>query len=297
MGNGPIVIRKSMMPCAGSSSGVLCSYRTWFKRHYLIDRYDGGGFEWGQLDLSNFEGNVCPFCQAAVNSGFVRSRFQKVSHYVFECEVCGWWKVARIFQSGMPVEDVYVAVGQVKKFRVSDLDVPLLELRRFIDKRPDYVIDVHSTIFERLVRDCLRSAYPDADVIHVGGSGDRGIDVKLITAGGDTYLVQVKRRKRLLASESVDAVRSLNGVLFREGLAKGMVVSTAASFTPAARAEAGVKTLTEAKYEMKLIPFAEFMAMLRLPGPYLGKPWEQLLDRDDADFGDEDQALPATSEL
>lgn len=264
---------------------TLCSYRTWSKRHHLVDRYDGGNFLWGQLDLSNVEQNICKYCGSVLTTGFAPSRLQKVSHFYFNCDVCGWWKLARILESGLPVEDVYVAFGSIRRFNVGDLEIPLLDLRTFLEKRPDCVSDVHSTAFEKLVRDCLRTAYPGSQVFHVGSTGDGGTDIKLITTSGDTYLVQVKRRRNLELSEGVQAIRELNGVLFREGLAKGMVVSTARRFTKAAKMEARVRTVTKKKYEMKLVAFDEFMNMLRSPGPHRGRPWQLLLDREDADFG------------
>jgi hypothetical protein len=280
------------------NSPTLCSYRTWTKRHHLVDRYSNGDFLWGKIDLSEVEQNICKYCGSFVKTAFAPSRFQGVKHFAFDCDVCGWWKLARIVEEAdqwpeaMTAEQVFVAVGQVRRFQIADLNIPLSELRVFLDKHPDYVTNVNSTVFERLVQDCLRSKYPGAEVRHVGRSGDKGIDIKLITTEGDIYLVQVKRRTKLGTNEGVKAVRELNGVLFREGVAKGMVVTTAANFTKAAREEAIINTVTAQTYEMKLIPYNDFMAMLRLPGPYMGRPWEYLLDREIDDFGDNSEMLP-----
>lgn len=77
-------------------------------------------------------------------------------------------------------------------------------------------------------------------------------------------------------------VRELNGVLFREGLSKGMVVTTARGYSPAARRETAVKTETSETYEMELLSFDDIVGMLRInrPSPY--EPWMTYIN--DLDF-------------
>lgn len=68
-------------------------------------------------------------------------------------------------------------------------------------------------------------------------------------------------------------MRSLNGVLFRDNSAKGMVITTARDFTSAAKAEAAVKTQTAEMYEMILLAFDDVVSMLRIPTAIPYQPW------------------------
>ena len=114
---------------------------------------------------------------------------------------------------------------------------------------PRHMAHVDPRAFEKLMQDCLRSAYGPCEVTHLGCTGDGGVDLKLTRNDLGTFLVQVKRRTHLGRNEGVSVVRELNGVLFREGRAKGMVITTAKDFTKAAREEAHVKTPTDEEYE------------------------------------------------
>jgi len=271
---------------------TLSTYRSWWRRELALDIYDGGDFEFGSVDLFSHEGKECTFCRSSLVFRNAGSEFVNSHHFSLECWVCGWWKLVRIIRTGLPIETAYVAVGDVKHFNVDELNVPLGEMRSFLVKHPDYLTDIHTTVFERLMRDCLRSVYPGAKVHHVGRVSDGGVDIKLIAANGDVYLVQVKRRTNTAMSESVTAVRELNGVLFREGIAKGMVISTASSFTRAAVSETYINTPTQERYEMKLIPLHEVMDMLRISGPFAASPWKHLMKLDEADFGAAGGVLP-----
>jgi predicted RNA-binding Zn-ribbon protein involved in translation (DUF1610 family) len=251
------------------SSTKLCSYTYWTKRHWLADVYDGGGVE-----ISDYEYPTCKYCGAATDYSL-----QQRTH-VFACPVCGWWKLARIDRSGSSgsvVAEIFVAVGQVKVFDIGALDVPLQDLHRFLAKRPDYIANVHSTMFEKLMCDCLRATYQGAEVEHIGTTSDGGIDIKLVTTTNDTYLIQVKRRLNPGKKEGIRVVRELNGVLFREGQAKGMVITTAKAFTRGAVREAHIKTRTSTPYEIKLLSHRDVISMLRLSLPEPYAPWQNLL--------------------
>jgi hypothetical protein len=105
------------------------------------------------------------------------------------------------------------------------------------------------------------------------GSKDRGIDLVLVRTNELPYLVQVKRRSNLERSEGVDVVRLHNGVLFREGIPRGMIVTTAKAFTKSAHSEREVKTGTSEPYELELFARGHIIEWLRLdfPEPYC--PW------------------------
>ena len=222
------------------------------------------------------KGDVCQFCGTALED--IHYKTQPVS----VCWHCGWWHFAAevITELWQPwgYSDYYFGRGIAKYFNISSMDVPLEDLRKYLVKHPHNVAHTHYTRFEQLMADCLKSAYRDAEVMHVGGVGDGGIDLILVTSCGDRYLVQVKRRKLLDRNEGVKAVRELNGVLFRESRAKGMLISTAAAFTKSAIDEAEGTGKSHADYEMVFLAFPEVVDLLNLPrlDPYT--PWKSVLD-------------------
>ena len=129
------------------------------------------------------------------------------------------------------------------------------------------------------MQDCLRSEYAPCEVYHVGKTGDGGgIDLKLVLSDKETFLIQVKRRSDLSKREGVNVVRELNGVLFREGVSKGMVISTARGYTKAAERELNVKTDTSETYLVRLLDYYDIVKMLNLPmvNPY--RPWRDYID-------------------
>src|SRR5271169_136592 len=66
-------------------------------------------------------------------------------------------------------------------------------------------------------------------------------------------------------TEGVQVIRQMNGVLFREGRARGIVITTASNFTKGAVREASTRKSTNEQYEMKLLSFPDIVSMLRLP--------------------------------
>ena len=101
--------------------------------------------------------------------------------------------------------EVHYVAGKAKQFELSAIDVPLHDLRLHLRTHPSNMAHIHPTRFEQLMADCPRSAYPGSHVNHLGGPGDRGIDLYLITTPGDTYLVQTKRRSDLSSTEGVQS--------------------------------------------------------------------------------------------
>ena len=69
-------------------------------------------------------------------------------------------------------------------------------------------------------------------VRHVGGAGDRGVDIVAEDSRGPTFLVQCKRYSNGAKVGSVD-IQKLMGAVVHEGADGGIFVTTA-SYTPAA---------------------------------------------------------------
>lgn len=183
----------------------------------------------------------------------------------FSCPYCGWWKMPvkhtsyqyvnnserqeirwgrKIGKYGLQenISLEILAFGIMKEFEISGSDAPLLELRKWLARHPEHITNVDPIKFEELIYQCFRDQKGENEVIRVGGRKDKGIDLILVNCSDDRILVQIKRREDNNRLEGVDVVRQLNGVLLREGIPTGMVVTTARGFTRDAIAEATFKS-------------------------------------------------------
>lgn len=156
-------------------------------------------------------------------------------------------------------------LGLLRTYEIDDIDAPIGSLRAFLARNPEHVCHTNATVFEKLMADCLRAEFAPCEVIHVGQSHDKGIDIKLVNSDKEAFLIQVKRRKNLAHKESVTVVRELNGVLLREGVTKGMVITTASAFTRSAKEEVHIKTVLKDQYQVELRAFNDVRRMLHLP--------------------------------
>jgi restriction system protein len=248
----------------------VCSYADIEEITWYVDTYDFAvtwlGLRWRQ----------CPFCAATM-----RSRTdKKESHVLADCESCGFWRVVHVkniggFKNGEPV---VASRGVAKLYHVDSLEVPLADLRRFLKRNPSHLAHVNPFVFEELIADCLRSAFPNSELVKVGGRRDRGIDLMLLQTSGENYLVQIKRRSNIQRNEGVDVVRQLNGVIFRENAAKGLVITTAKHYTPHAVQETRVKSNRGIWQSIDLYGYEDIVHWLSLPNPSPYEPWKDVTE-------------------
>lgn len=232
--------------------------------------------------------STCMFCGSPLNRELVGEKRTIMNNwfgiYLHLCKCCGWWKIdwtyLDTFNDGSNTNRLY---GIAKYYNEDSLDVPIEQLRKYLARNTTSLAHIHPTKFELLMQDCLSSEYAPCEVVHCGQTGDGGIDLKLIISEEETFLIQVKRRGDIHKNEGVKVVRELNGVLFREGKSKGMVITTARDFTKAARKETDIKTETEHKYAVKLVAFDDIIKMLRLPQVKPYKPWREHIDESELD--------------
>jgi hypothetical protein len=223
--------------------------------------------------ISTLLAQDCIFCHVALKVESVH----EIGHHGLEvgsCVKCGWWRILRRYAAA-DASDLSFMVADAKHYDISDGDVPIAELRNFLARHPSNLAHVSPTALERLIQDCLRDEFAPCEVIHVGRTGDGGIDLKLVHSDREPVLIQVKRRADLSQAEGVRVVRELNGVLFREGLARGMVVTTASRYTRGAHHEAS-EVLTAAatnRYQVQLRAFSDVLAMLGLTRRTGKLPW------------------------
>lgn len=212
------------------------------------------------------------------------------------CPNCGWWKMVILHRcvlfnnnsergerrygwntgkKGL-MEDIrhrVLAYGKMKEFDIGAVDAQLDDLRAWLSKHPDHVSHVDPFRFEKLIANSLRAQGTYADVREVGGRGDRGIDILLIDHDDQSTLVQVKRRAGG-AVETVDTVRALNGVLLREGIPHGMVITTAGRFTRPAIEETKIfKEGLYATYRVDLYNFEFVKNLLKTTYQNDPVPW------------------------
>ncbi len=197
--------------------------------------------------------------------------------YLFVCGHCGWWQVISGV-GGYGIKACKTHRGRLKEYPVNSLDVPLGELRSYLREHPNDVAFVNPTAFERLMADCLRDKYDSCEVVHVGGTADRGIDLILVRLDEGSRLVQVKRRSDLTSTEGVQVVRELNGVLFRDNIAKGMVITTASRFTKPALDETSIWTPTGQTYDMELLSYPNVVELFDVKPRHPHQPWLHFLN-------------------
>lgn len=233
----------------------------------------------------------CPMCAEPLTTDKIhQSAYAKhfasittmpvVDTMLYQCTHCQWWAIR---ESGADYEipggdwDFLVA-GSIKQWDLSSREVPLAILKRYFaqskDKFAFKVLD--SLVFEKLIAECLRYEYQPCEVHHVGargGSGDGGVDIYLIKDEVE-WLIQVKRRI-VDSPEPVATIRSLNGVLLREGKQKGMVITSAPSFTRNSHRETEIQT--PGAYCVNLKDRGDILTMLAQLPREIDAPWHEAL--------------------
>jgi len=246
-------------------------------------------YDWDNTPL----GIKCPYCNS-----LTKAKEYIYGIHLFECEKCGWWSVIRAveevklkfseFKKLYLVDDGIKNVsefkkskiykGLLKKYPVNSLEVPIDELRNFLKKHPNNMAFTHPTAFEKLMTDCIKYTHEYCEVKHVGGTADGGVDIMLISLSEGKRLVQVKRREDITSTEGVKVVRELNGVLFRENIPNGMIITTARKFSTSALKEIDTTTLNREKYNMKLFTYSDIVELFDIVPDKPYKPWEEIVE-------------------
>ena len=153
------------------------------------------------------------------------------------CDYCRFWQ-ARLYSSFnacMPPPDNWAYISKLREFNINLPDGCSEELAWQIRTHPDLLHSFNPTRFEKFVADVFRANYTNAEVTHVGGPGDGGVDVLLIDTGEEDWFVQVKHHKSQNHSEEVKTIRDIIGAMhLREGRI-GIVVSAAEKFSQPAK--------------------------------------------------------------
>jgi hypothetical protein len=237
--------------------------------------------------------SACIWCSAAI--ALERSTYARIAdatdwkwqYVAARCPECGWWALRYEEAPGLEDIDSYFnyAYGILREFDPFALDAPMSAAREFLARHPKHLARFDPYRFEDLMLACLRDAHPDAEIVKLGGRRDGGIDLKLALTDTGPVLIQLKLRTRDFTSpEGVDVVRSLHGVMLREQIFRGMIISTAPRFTADAHKEAQAVERHLEGYSMDLLPLADVIDLLQLKRePPTLLPWSDFgmsLDRE-----------------
>lgn len=190
------------------------------------------------------------------------------------CSNCGWWLVYQnFFNSNLDAADA-VHWAKRKSFDIRKADAPLQHLRDYLSKNPTKLFDVSPRALELLLADCLGDVF-DCEARHVGGPGDKGIDIVLIIAD-EPVIVQVKRRSTPDFVEGVRVVRELLGTLLSEEVYQGIVISTANRFSKEAVRNAELPVIQSKGYSVSLYDYQTVLDIIRAGRRVDFSPWDSL---------------------
>jgi hypothetical protein len=251
---------------------MLLDYSSWNESHEFASL--NGRFPKGDRSLLFENREICPFCRIPNATAFFQSEpnFVTIGEGTNDivsartCKQCGWWEVEkqhyRDCLDGFDTVSKTLKRAVLKPFREDDPALPLSLLRQELNKRAHLMQEIHPRKMEELVQSILRDCL-SCEVHHCGRSGDEGIDL-LVALSDAPMAIQVKRRTNAKQAESVNPVREFLGALVVKGIAKGMFVTSADRFAPAAHKFAKEAVERNAVTQFDLINGNRLLEMLRL---------------------------------
>lgn len=181
---------------------------------------------------------------------------------ILTCDACGWWCQYAVGANRDGYFECERVPAALRTYKVADIEAPVNALRRELSKNPQLLAELNPTKMEELTGSIL-SDFMDCEVVHTGRTGDGGIDLLLLD--GDTpYVVQVKRRISQQHGETVSAIREFLGATLLSGYRRGIYVTTATHFTPAAVSAAASAKSLKLVEKLHLIDQDRFLRLLRL---------------------------------
>lgn len=118
------------------------------------------------------------------------------------CPLCGWWKLTEEY---LAIKDnlwqVFLELaGAIKNFELTDLGVPIDEVRSFLTRKYEHRFQLHP----RLLEEVVASVFSDLGYqsICTAYSNDGGIDV-VLSGKDEPVAVQVKRYKNKITVEQI----------------------------------------------------------------------------------------------
>jgi len=205
----------------------------------------------------------CPGCGRKLCRLANRSTSSELAvvYYIDQvCKNCGYWEQWIDCSSASCFVKKF-SVARLRKFSLSDKELPYRSMIRWLEKHPSDVYYINPLRFEEVVRGALSTAM-DVELAMTVASRDGGYDLFAYDSQGGKIIVEVKRYARH-RKIGVRFVRHLAGVVLREGAYKGILVSTS-DFTKFAiqEAEAFRRKIREHPIEIEFKSFQELLPWL-----------------------------------
>lgn len=183
------------------------------------------------MTIASVYSNHCLYCQSNLlhlPAEKFEVKQKRLLMQISICVLCGWWSLYRIHQGEYArtagiIESHSGAIGSLKELDLTDISIPLNEVRQYFLAKKDSIYDAHPRLFEDVVSNIFKSFGWQTRV--TAYSGDDGIDVILDGNCIHTIGVQVKRYKKQRKIEA-EQIRSLAGALVLNGHTEGIFVTT-----------------------------------------------------------------------
>ncbi len=260
------------------------------KQMVSYDRFaiSGGGYTPDDDDYCYYEASEetcenplqdlesCAYCSTKLIK--IENNIVQESSYrdfcLWYCRRCRFWQ-ARLYSDPhgrcMPPPEEWAYISKLREFNPSMPDCCSKQLALYIRSHPHFLYSCAPQRFEKFVADVFRANYANVEVVHVGRPGDGGIDVLLIDAEDEKWLIQVKRRESQDYSEGVSTIRDMLGAMVVKNALKGIVVSTAERFTRDAKRAVAAASAGQHRMTVRLVDRGIFDKML---DPILpDRPW------------------------
>lgn len=196
------------------------------------------------LEYGAFSPLCCPYCRVEMDhnsfNDFADDSDDWHNDRIYlaqTCPRCSHWEFSGSEGGNRCMDAPTVVLLSSISARFED-DIPHAcneELSQHLRRNPQKWHEINPHRFEKLVADIFKANYMNSEVIHVGGPGDRGIDVIFIESNGRKWLIQAKRRADPKKAERFSTLQSILGTLVLERETHGIVVSTSNCFSRQAK--------------------------------------------------------------
>ena len=281
-----------------------CSNTEMTKRNYVFHQAcEPEGTDYQGIPVGAPPSISCPDCASAwrgdfKNSGSLGGRDFFEETTFTHCENCGRFGIhqhghycTNSAGGNWPTSSStnYRYRSIIKRFALSDNQVPLEAIRRYLISHYDDVRSITPQKVEELVLSVFRERYGSAEVRYFRGhtyTPDDGIDIVVVNHDTGTIGVQVKRRVSR-RTEPVMEIRSFVTSLFSNGIRNGVYVALSSSFSSKGMQLADNQHLKAMGLRLNLVDSDAFFDMLNSVSFRSGEPPWYSLFKDYRGFTDD----------
>lgn len=213
---------------------------------------------------------LCPYCSSKLDSVDIEDHghWQLIT---WGCYGCGW------FCEVEPSEvHAFSFAPAILAALPENAEVSASNLARSLLTQRDLVFEIDPTELEKVVAATL-SPMMKCEAHHVGRSHDGGIDVLLLRDDRVDTVVQVKRRTKPNAVESVSVVREFLGAMCYADSRSGIFVTTGDHFSKEAEKLATTCVSKGKVDKFELVDCRKLIEMMRLVWIRTDPPWAEHL--------------------